>query len=123
MKKYIIGFGVIVVLGFLTILPYILREISPAEVTEEGVVAAGAVAVEIRDFAFSPANISVKKGTAVRWVNTDPVVHTVTGERGGPDSPALEKDAGYTHTFNETGVFAYRCKPHPAMRGTVEVID
>lgn len=125
MKKYLIGLGVIVALGFLMILPYILREISPSDqpVLDEGVVEEGTVEVEIRDFAFSPAKISVKKGTSVRWVNKDSIVHTVTGDHGGPDSPALEKDKGYTYTFNETGVFDYHCKPHPVMRGTIEVKD
>ena len=122
-KKYLIGLGVIAAAGFAMILPYILREVSPPAALPEGAIAEGAVSVEIRDFAFSPAKISVKKGTSVRWVNKDSVVHTVTGERGGPDSPALEQDKGYTYTFNEAGVFSYHCKPHPTMRGTVEVIN
>lgn len=124
MKKYLAGLGIIAALGFLMILPYILREASPTDqpvLFDEGI--EGAVPVEIRDFAFSSAKISVKKGTSVSWINKDSVVHTVTGDHGGPDSPALEKDKGYTYTFNEVGVFSYHCKPHPAMRGTVEVKD
>lgn len=122
-KKYLIGLGVIALAGFLMILPYILREINPVEQAEEGVVEEGAVVVEIRDFAFSSAKITVKKGTQVRWVNKDSVAHTVTGNHGGPDSPALEKDKSYTYTFDKVGVFSYHCKPHPVMQGTVEVVE
>lgn len=123
MKKYLIGLGIIAVAGFLMIMPYILREISPPDqsVLDESVAQEGAVTVEIRDFVFSPAKISVKKGTSVRWINKDSVAHTITGDRGGPDSPALEKDKGYTYTFSEAGMFNYHCKPHPVMQGTVEV--
>ncbi len=124
MKKYLAGLGIIAAAGFLMILPYILREVSPTEqavLFDEGI--EGAIEVEIRDFAFSSAKISVKKGTSVRWVNKDSIAHTVTGDRGGPDSPALEKDKAYTYTFNEIGVFDYHCKPHPVMRGTIEVKD
>src|SRR5690349_11617603 len=43
--------------------------------------------VGIKDFAFSPDNITVKKGTTVTWTNEDGTAHTVTADSGqGPDS-------------------------------------
>jgi plastocyanin len=123
MKKYLVGLGVIVAVGFLMILPYILREISPVEQAEEEVVQEGATEVEIRDFAFSPTKISVKKGTSVLWVNKNTVGHTITGDRGGPDSSVFDKDKSYTFVFDKAGVFDYHCTPHPFMRGTVEVVE
>jgi len=34
----------------------------------------------IRDFAFSPATLTVRPGAVVTWVNEDSVTHTVTGK-------------------------------------------
>src|SRR5690242_19027064 len=46
--------------------------------------------VEIKDMAFSPATITVKKGTKVTWTNKDSISHTVTGdESGNMDSDTL----------------------------------
>lgn len=81
--------------------------------------------VTIENFAFSPANITVKKGTAVTWVNKDSTPHTVTENDGqtGPDSGTMAKDGSYTFTFNTVGKFQYHCTFHPNMVGTVTVTE
>lgn len=79
------------------------------------------VSAQISNFAFSPANITVAKGTTVTWTNNDGVTHTVTGDSGGPNSPFLSKGATYSYTFNTAGTFPYHCTPHPSMKGTVTV--
>jgi len=82
--------------------------------------------VEIEDFAFSPAKITVKVGTTVTWTNKDSVEHTVTADDSsadGPNSALLGKDEGYSFTFTKAGTFNYFCKPHPHMRGTVVVTE
>jgi plastocyanin len=79
--------------------------------------------VAIKDFAFSPATIKVKKGTTVTWTNNDSIGHTVTGLNGGPDSELLDNGESYTFTFNETGTFEYKCTPHPQMKGEVVVTE
>jgi len=33
--------------------------------------------ISIANFAFGPANITVKAGTVVKWVNDDPVLHSI----------------------------------------------
>jgi plastocyanin len=80
-------------------------------------------AVEITDFAFSPATIKVKKGTTVKWTNKDSVAHTVTAKdtSKGPDSELLDQGESYSFTFNEVGTFEYFCKPHPNMQAKVIV--
>lgn len=80
--------------------------------------------VAIENFAFSPAAITVKKGTTVTWTNNDSTSHTVTGDQtGGPDSELLGQGKSYSFTFNTVGTFAYHCAPHPQMTGKVTVTE
>ncbi|KKQ34750.1 MAG: Blue (Type 1) copper domain protein [Candidatus Nomurabacteria bacterium GW2011_GWB1_37_5] len=86
--------------------------------------------VLISNFAFSPANLVVKKGTTVTWINQDNVGHTVTVDistgllaQAGPDSSLFGQGQSYSYTLNEVGTYAYHCKPHPNMRASVSVIE
>ena len=80
--------------------------------------------VEIADFAFTPANITVKKGTTVTWTNKDSAVHTVSGDTSdGPNSGNLSNGGTYSFTFNTAGTFGYHCNPHQTMHGTVTVTE
>src|SRR5581483_11645024 len=60
--------------------------------------------VIIQNFAFSPASITVKKGTKVTWTNQDSTAHTVTETDGktGPSSSPLDQGQTYSFTYNET---------------------
>ncbi len=81
--------------------------------------------VSIDNFAFSPASVTVKKGTAVTWTNEDSVAHTVTETDGqsGPNSGSLATGKTYSFTYNTAGTFKYHCAIHPEMTGTVTVTD
>lgn len=81
--------------------------------------------VTIKEMQFSPANISVKKGTTVTWTNQDSMAHTVTETDGktGPDSGNLEKGQSYTFTFTSPGTYKYDCSIHTSMTGTVTVTE
>lgn len=80
--------------------------------------------VAIKDMAFSPANISVKKGTKVTWTNDDSVGHSVISENdGGPHSSVLSKGQSYSFTFDAAGTFNYICGVHPSMKGKVTVTE
>ena len=82
--------------------------------------------VVIKDYAFSPAAIKVKKGTKVTWTNDDTVKHTVTmddGSKEGPKSQLFGKGETYSYTFNSVGTFDYHCLPHPYMKATVTVTE
>ncbi|WSP59069.1 cupredoxin family copper-binding protein [Streptomyces sp. NBC_01241] len=85
---------------------------------------AAANAVTIKNFAFSPAKLTVKAGTKVTWTNTDPDTHTVTSKQGsgGPlKSKGLATNDTYSYTFTKPGTYAYYCTIHPFMTATVEV--
>lgn len=80
--------------------------------------------VEIEDFNFTPKNITVKKGTTVKWTNKDSAAHTVTSDSGNKlDSENLEKGESYEVTFDEVGSFAYHCALHASMTGKVTVTE
>ena len=79
------------------------------------------VAVEIKNFAFSPATITVAKGTKVTWTNRDNTDHTVTSDvlGGALDSPNIGPGESWSFTFTQDVTYAYHCTPHRAMKGTV----
>ncbi len=82
--------------------------------------------VDIKDFAYTPTKIQVKKGTTVTWINQDTIGHDITPDRENDNfraSELLDKGETYTFTFNEAGTYTYHCSPHPYMKGTVEVIE
>jgi plastocyanin len=84
----------------------------------------GSTVVIIRNFAFSPAQVRVRAGTKVTWVNCGEAgseAHTSTADGGAWSSPLLSPGGTYTREFPNTGAFAYHCQPHPQMKGTVTV--
>jgi plastocyanin len=78
-------------------------------------------AVEIKGFAFNPPSITVKVGAKVTWTNQDSTGHTVTFDQGSDTSDTLANGATYSEDFATAGTFAYHCRIHPSMKGTVVV--
>lgn len=78
-------------------------------------------AVSISNFAFSPANLTVKQGTTVTWTNNDSTGHTITGNNGGPASGTVQPGQTYSYTFSTIGTFNYHCSIHSYMTGIVTV--
>lgn len=81
--------------------------------------------VTIQNFAFSPASITVRKGTTVTWTNNDSTAHTVTENDGkdGPASSDVNPGQTYSFTYTAVGTFRYHCSIHPSMTGTVTVTE
>jgi plastocyanin len=77
--------------------------------------------VLIQGFKFKPANITIKPGTKVIWINKDSTPHTATAKNGAFNSGLLRKGQRYSRTFKTVGKTAYFCKPHPFMRGSITV--
>lgn len=78
-------------------------------------------AVTIKNFAFSPATLTVARGTMVTWTNTDASVHTVTAVDASFDSGNLSQGQSFTHVLATVGTFMYRCNIHQYMTATVVV--
>jgi plastocyanin len=84
--------------------------------------AAAEVAVDIRDFAYSPDVIEIAAGDTVTWTNQDQVPHTATGEdRDVLQSGTIAPGASFSQVFPEAGEFGYHCEFHPNMSGTIVV--
>jgi plastocyanin len=82
---------------------------------------AGSGAVRIADFAFAPDSSDVKVGDSLKWTNRDGTTHTVTADDGAFDSGNLAGGKSFSFTFDQAGTFAYHCKIHQSMTGTVVV--
>ena len=78
-------------------------------------------AVNIKDFKFDPATLTVPVGTTVTWTNQDEEPHSVVAKDGSFHSPGLDTRGTYSFTFNSPGTFDYVCGIHPFMTATVVV--
>ena len=96
---------------------------SPAPATSAA--AAKTANVTIKGFAFSPATLTVSKGTKVTFDNQDSTTHTVTsGANRTKDGKFDTQVSGGTQTeitFDTAGTFAYFCSFHANMVATVTV--
>jgi plastocyanin len=85
--------------------------------------AKNAIAVEIMNYKFSPATLTISAGTKVTWTNMDTAPHTVTVDSGPVkfSSPTLQKGDSFTYTFTTPGTYTYYCAVHPDMTAKVIV--
>ena len=85
----------------------------------------GVVAVSYEKISISPAHITVKAGSTVKWMNFDATLHNVAITSGPVkfSSPALNKGGIYAATFAKPGLYRYLCTFHPGtMIGTIMVV-
>jgi plastocyanin len=100
---------------------------SGASVAPAATAAGAATAtITIKGFAFSPATLTVDKGTVVTVTNADGTTHTVTsgtnGTKDGKFDQRFEGGTSGTITFATVGTFTYFCNIHGvSMTGTIVV--
>jgi plastocyanin len=78
--------------------------------------------VVIRNFVFSPNDLRVAPGTAVRVFNEDMTPHNITSRNGNFRTGDI--NAGQSGTFTAptaSGTYSYTCTIHPFMKGTLVV--
>ena len=89
-------------------------------------IAAGdAVSIVEQDdqYKFQPADLSVAEGTTLRWTNNSDAPHTVTADDGKAfASDQLAENDTWEETFDTAGTYAYHCRIHDYMHGTVTVL-
>ena len=71
---------------------------------------------------YSPATVQVLAGDQVHWMNHDSRPHTATADGGAFDTGSIAAHAEASVTFPTVGTFAYACRIHPFMHGTVDVV-
>ena len=80
--------------------------------------------VGIGQCAFIDTVVHIAPGDEVRWVNKDPVPHTVSGAAFSWGSERLlEQGDDVTYAFDKEGVYPYYCALHPSMVGAIVVGD
>jgi len=82
---------------------------------------AGRVTVEIKDYEFFPAKLTVDAGTEVTWINRDDVPHNAVDDGGAFDTGRLDKGDSGSVTLDQPGTYPYKCTFHPDMTATVTV--
>lgn len=128
MNKWIVG-GVIAAVVVIGGLVFIMNQANaPSSDQPSGQVITVDTQVAIKNSAFTPRKITIKKGVTVTWTNQDSMSHNVVSDSdapaGGPakDAPLLGNGETFSHTYNTVGTFNYHCGPH-SFKGTVEVVE
>ena len=86
-------------------------------------VVTGTAEIDIKNFAFVPATLTVAAGTAVTWVNQDEEPHNIV-DLAKPHvfrSQGIDGGDKYTFVFDKPGTYEYVCSVHPHMHGTIVV--
>ncbi|APA89339.2 cupredoxin family copper-binding protein [Paraburkholderia sprentiae WSM5005] len=78
-------------------------------------------AIVIKNFMFTPMDLTIKAGTTVTWKNLDGEPHTVVNDAGLFRSAALDQDDTYQFKFDKPGVYKIFCGIHPNMKATITV--
>ncbi len=74
-------------------------------------------------YSFTPATLTITKGTKVVWTNTSDAPHTVTPDTASAftASSNLTQNQTYSLVFNTAGTYAYHCSIHSYMKASIIV--
>lgn len=92
---------------------------NPANNTPAATEPQGADVVTIKNFAFSPQQLTVPAGTTVTWTNQDSAPHQIKSSNF--NSSSLSQGESFSFTFEKAGSYDYSCAIHPAMLGKIIV--
>lgn len=79
------------------------------------------VAVAIAERSYDPDPVEAKVGEAIEWTNEDSVPHTATLDDVDCGTEQLGRGQQGVLVFTEAGTFAYHCRIHSSMHGTVTI--
>jgi plastocyanin len=112
---YVAGLATLVVIAMLLLLegtPRVWANDQPSASNAE---------VNIDNFSFGPATLTVSVGTTVTWTNRDDIPHTVISTDGVFKSKVRDTDEQFSYTFTKAGTYPYYCSVHPKMTGKIVV--
>lgn len=108
--------------GLALVLPLALASLLVLHPTRaNGEAAASAVEVQVDNFTFGPATLTVPVNSVVTWVNKDDLPHVIASNDGLFKSKALDTDDKYSYAFTKAGTYPYFCSIHPKMVGKIVV--
>jgi plastocyanin len=84
---------------------------------------APSVTVNIQNFAFAPPEVTAAVGETIGWTNADSTPHTATTDDGACDTGNIAQNATAGLAFDAAGTYAYHCKIHPNMTGTITITE
>jgi plastocyanin len=121
-KRLKLGAGALLVAGAL-----LLAACGSSTPTKSGTAAtsgasSGGTSITIKNFAFSPASLSVAPGVTITVTNKDSATHTVTASGGQFNTGDITQNQ--TKTFKaptKPGNYPYICEIHQYMMGTLVV--
>jgi plastocyanin len=95
---------------------------APSPSPSNGSASAGGQTIDISNFKFAPATLTVRAGSKVTVKNSDTTAHTATADSGGAfDTSDIDPGSSATITLKSAGRVAYHCSIHPFMHGTIVV--
>lgn len=86
-----------------------------------GPTAPAGTSVRMAGTRFEPSTLTVQVGETVRWFNDDALPHTVSATDGSWDSGNLAPGQSFERRFDTPGGYAYLCRYHPGMAGSIAV--
>jgi plastocyanin len=78
--------------------------------------------ITIEGMQFKPADVKIKAGDSVVWVNADMFPHTVTSKADAFDSHQIDAGKSWKFRAAAAGEFPYVCSLHPTMQGMLRVV-
>jgi plastocyanin len=120
--KVVYGFEFTIPLHFKRFAPW-FRSGGGAKPAAAGERGAAAATVRMAQIKFQADSVTIGVGQIVRWINEDPLDHTVTFDAAGapPGSQLIPMGGSYAVRFDTPGRYPYHCAPHPYMKGVVVV--
>lgn len=81
------------------------------------------VEVRIQDYKFLPAEVRIKAGDTVKWINHEKrTSHSVLfPAENGRESERMFPGEHWQRSFTQSGSYSYRCGPHEEMKGLIVV--
>lgn len=86
-----------------------------------GMAHAADIKADIQGMAFNPGTITIAAGDTITFTNRDGAPHTATASDGSFTTATLRKGKSETISFATAGTYAFFCKIHPGMKGTIVV--
>jgi plastocyanin len=68
--------------------------------------------VTVQNFSFSPGELTITLGDAVRWTNVLGTHNVTADDNSFTSGPAAPAPWEFTHTFTTVGLHPYYCEPH-----------